>query len=558
MINDPPAADDPAGDDSSESKTEAHAAPAAGRHAAGSRASGRRMAADPERARLLESYRARVEAAQVYAVAQVTPLQEAPRLSARLDNRVWLKREDLQPVHSFKLRGAYNKIARLDPEARARGVVCASAGNHAQGVALAAKRLGIPAWIVMPRTTPTIKVEAVRMHGAKAVLHGDAYDDAAEHARELAVSKGLTPVHPFDDPDVIAGQGTIGREILDQIGDGPLDAVFVCTGGGGLLAGVGAYIKSQRPKVKIVSVEPEDSDCMGRALEAGHRVKLAQVGLFADGVAVREAGKETFRVARHVVDAVLRVSIDEICAATRDLFYESRAVAEPAGALGVAGVKRWVQLHGGQGKSYVAIVSGANVNFDRLRHIAERAELGDGTESLLAVTIPEQPGSFRRFLKKLGRRVITEFNYRYASDSAAHVFVGVHLTDAAERASVIAELEAQGYAVTDLTGNEMAKDHVRYMVGGRAPGLADERLFRFEFPERPGACLDFLDAVGAQWNISLFHYRNHGAAYGRVLCGLQVPKAQRGECRRALDALGYEYFDESENPAYGLFLGGRS
>jgi threonine dehydratase len=512
-------------------------------------------AAEGEALRLLKAYRARIEAAQVYAVARVTPLDEAPRLSARLGNRILLKREDLQPVHSFKLRGAYNKIARLPDEVRARGVICASAGNHAQGVALAAQRLGVPAWIVMPRTTPSIKVEAVRSFGGRAVLHGDAFDDAAEHALRLADEKGLTMVPPYDDPDVIAGQGTIGREILDQIGERPLDAVFVCTGGGGLLAGVAAYIKSVRPRVKVISVEPEDSDCMAQALEAGRRVKLAQVGLFADGVAVREAGKETFRLAKHFVDGCVRVSVDEICAAIRDLFYECRAVAEPAGALGVAGVKKWVQQHGGEGKTYAAIVSGANVNFDRLRHIAERAELGDGHESLLAVTIPERAGSFRKFLKQLGRRTVTEFNYRYASDSEAHVFVGLHIHDLAERQTVIDDLRAQGYAVTDLSGNEMAKVHIRYMVGGRAPGLPDERLFRFEFPERPGACLDFLGAIGSRWNISLFHYRNHGAAYGRVLCGLQVPRAERSECLRALDALAYEYWDETENPAYQLFLG---
>ena len=528
MISDPPAADEPAP---------------------------RPRAAAAEKSRLLDAYRARIEAAQVYAVAQVTPLEEAPKLSARLGHRVLLKREDLQPVHSFKLRGAYNKIARLDPESRARGVVCASAGNHAQGVALAAKRLAIPAWIVMPRTTPTIKVDAVRAYGGRAVLHGDTYDEAAEHAQQLAQTKGLTPVHPFDDADVIAGQGTIGREILDQVGAGPLDAVFVCVGGGGLLAGVSAYIKSQRPKVRIIAVEPEDSDCMARALEAGHRVKLAQVGLFADGVAVREAGKETFRVARHCVDDWLRVSVDEICAAIRDLFYESRALAEPAGALGVAGVKRWAQLHGGSGKTYAAIVSGANVNFDRLRHIAERAELGDGHETLLAVTIAERPGSFKGFLKELGRRPITEFNYRYTSPEEAHVFAGVHFQSLEDRDAAIARLRADGYAVVDMSGNEMAKDHVRYMVGGRAPGLRDERLFRFEFPERPGALADFLAAIGSRWNISLFHYRNHGAAYGRVLCGLQVPRAARGDCRRALDALGYEYWDETDNPAYAMFLG---
>lgn len=507
--------------------------------------------------KLLHAYRARIDAAQVYAVAQVTPLDEARRLSARLRNRVLLKREDLQPVHSFKLRGAYNKIARLPEAQRARGVVCASAGNHAQGVALAASRLGIPAWIVMPRTTPSIKVEAVKAYGARAVLHGDAFDDAVEHAVKLADEKGLTMVPPYDDPDVIAGQGTIGREILEQLGDAALDAVFVSTGGGGLLAGVAAYIKSERPDVKIICVEPEDSDCMAQALEAGRRVRLAQVGLFADGVAVREAGKENFRIARSLVDDCVRVSVDEICAAIRDLFYECRAVAEPAGALGVAGVKKWVQQHGVQGRTYAVIVSGANVNFDRLRHIAERAELGDGHETLLAVTIPEQPGSFRQFLKRMGRRVITEFNYRYAREGAAQLFVGVHLGDATERAAVIDELRDEGYAVADLSGNEMAKLHIRYMVGGHAPGLTNERLYRFEFPERPGACLDFLSAIGTRWNISLFHYRNHGAAYGRVLCGLQVPRGERSDCRRALDALGYEYWDETDNPAYELFLGTR-
>ena len=509
-----------------------------------------------EARKILTAYRARIEAAQVYAVAQVSPLDEARRLSARLRNQVWLKREDLQPVHSFKLRGAYNKIARLPEALRAKGVICASAGNHAQGVALAAQRLGIPAWIVMPRTTPSIKVDAVKAYGARAVLHGDAYDEAAEQAAQLAVEKDLTMVPPYDDPDVIAGQGTVAREILDQLDERPLDAVFVPVGGGGLLAGVAAYIKHERPRVKVIAVEPDGSDCMARALEADRRVKLSQVGLFADGVAVREAGKETFRVARHFVDGCVRVSVDEICAAIRDFFYDTRGVAEPAGALGIAGVKKWVQQHGGEGRSYAAIVSGANVNFDRLRHIAERAELGDGHETLLAVTIPEKPGSFRKFLKQLGRRVITEFNYRYAAAGEAHVFVGLHVADGPEREAMIEALRTEGYALSDLSGNEMAKTHIRYMVGGRAPSaLSDERLFRFEFPERPGACLDFLGAIGTRWNISLFHYRNHGAAYGRVLCGLQVPRNERTVCRQALDELGYEYWDESDNPAYRLFLG---
>jgi threonine dehydratase len=510
---------------------------------------------DQARQRLLQAYRARIDAAAVYDVAEVSALEEAPKLSLRLGNRLLLKREDQQSVHSFKLRGAYNKIARMSKAQRARGVICASAGNHAQGVALAARRLGIPAWIVMPRTTPPIKVEAVRMLGGKAVLHGDAYDDAAAHAEALALEKGLTPVPPYDDPEVIAGQGTVGREILQQVGEGPLDAVFVPTGGGGLLAGVGAYIKAVRPAVRIICVEPDDSDCMAQALEAGRRVKLAQVGLFADGVAVRQAGAETFRIAREVVDACVRVGVDEICAAIRDVFQDNRSLPEPAGALAVAGAKRWIAQHGGHGRTYAAIISGSNLNFDRLRHIAERAELGDGRETLLAVTIPERPGSFRNFLKQIGRRPITEFNYRYASPSEAHVFAGVHFADGQDRDAAIRALCAEGFGVVDMSGNEMAKMHVRYMVGGRAPGLCDERLFRFEFPERPGACLAFLQAIGGRWNISLFHYRNHGAAYGRVLCGLQVPRTQRGQCRQALEQLGYRYWEETENPAYSLFLG---
>lgn len=503
----------------------------------------------------LADYRARIEAARVYDVAVVSPLQPAPALSARLGNTVLLKREDLQSVHSFKLRGAYNKIAGLDKAARKRGVIAASAGNHAQGVALAAQRLGIPAWIVMPRTTPPIKVEAVRAYGAHAVLHGDAYDDAAARAVALAREKGLTPIPPYDDPDVIAGQGTIGKEILEQIGDGPLDAVFVCTGGGGLLAGVAAWIKSQRPGVRVISVEPEDSNCMAAALAAGRRVQLDQVGLFADGVAVRQAGRETFRLAREFVDEAITVNVDEICAAVRDLYNERRAIAEPAGALGIAGLKRWVARTGARSQTLAAIVSGANVNFDRLRHIAERAELGDGKETLLAVTIPEKPGSFRRFLKRLGRRVVTEFNYRYADANQAHVFVGIHLGGVEARAETIEALRADGFPVTDLSGDEMAKVHVRYMVGGRAPGVGDEHLFRFEFPERPGACLDFLSAIGSRWNISLFHYRNHGAAYGRVLVGLQVPETEREACRQTLDTLGYAWAEETDNPAYALFLG---
>ncbi len=504
--------------------------------------------------KILEAYRARVDAAQVYDVAQITALEEARKLSQRLGNRILLKREDTQAVYSFKLRGAYNKIVKLSPAERARGVITASAGNHAQGVALAAKKLGLTAWIVMPRTTPALKVDSVRALGGKAILHGDAYDDAREHAYALAAEKGMTMVHPYDDPDVIAGQGTIARELLNQCAD--LDMVFVPVGGGGLLAGVAAYLKAIKPKIKVIAVEPEDSNCFAAAMEAGRRVTLPQVGLFADGVAVRQIGEENFRVARYLVDGTVLVSVDEICAATQDCFYENRSLPEPAGALAVAGIKKWVAENGVSGKTIAGIVSGANVNFDRLRHIAERAELGAATEALLAVTIPEKPGSYRKFLKLLGRRSITEFNYRYASDSAAHIFVGIRLSEgAAERDAIIESLRNGGYAVVDMTGNEMAKVHVRFMVGGRAPGAKDEVLYRFEFPERPGAALDFLNALGNRWNISLFHYRNHGAAYGRVLCGLQVPKRERAECRRSLDALGYQYADESANPAYDLFLG---
>ena len=520
-----------------------------------------RTPAAPATRSLLDRYARRIEeaAGRVYAVAAVTPLQAAPKLSARIGNRLLLKREDLQPVHSFKLRGAYNMIAGLDPVQRKAGVICASAGNHAQGVALAGKKLGIPAWIVMPRTTPLIKVDSVRALGGKAILHGDAFDDANEHAIGLAAERGMTMIPPYDHPDVIAGQGTVAREILEQLptlGVERLDAVFVCTGGGGLLAGIAAWIKHKSPHTQVISVEPEDSDCMAAALDAGRRVRLGQVGLFADGVAVKQAGEEPFKLAREWVDGWIRVSIDEICAAIRDVFYESRALPEPAGALGVAGAKRWAAEHGIAGQTWCAIVSGANVNFDRLRHIAERAEIGDEAEALLAVTIPEKPGSYKAFLKQMGRRVITEFNYRYASDSAAHIFVGIKLSEGqAEREALVESLRSHGYPVVDMTRNEMAKLHVRFMVGGRAPGLPNERLYRFEFPERPGACLDFLSAIGSRWNISLFHYRNHGAAYGRVLCGLQVPKSERVECRRTLDELGYPYWEETGNPAYELFLG---
>jgi threonine dehydratase len=500
-------------------------------------------------------YRKRVESASVYDVAIESPLELAPQLSARLGNTVLLKREDLQPVHSFKLRGAYNKVSRLTAAERRMGVICASAGNHAQGLALAAQRAGIRSLIVMPRTTPSIKVDAVRKLGGTALLYGDTYDEASGEAQRLARERGMTYVHPYDDADVIAGQGTVGMEILRQH-PGRLHAIYVPVGGGGLVGGIAAYVKSVRPQVKIIGVEAEDSACLQAALRAGRRVVLDQIGLFADGVAVRQAGREPFRLAKLHVDEVVTASVDEICAATRDIFEENRSLPEPAGALALAGLKNHVERRRWQGRTLVAIESGANVNFDRLRHIAERAELGEHREALVAVTIPERPGSFRQFCADVGKRGVTEFNYRYADRQAAHIFVGIRLQEGvAEKDALISGLRRKGYPVTDLSDNEMAKVHVRYMVGGRATNLRDEVLFRFEFPERPGALLQFLNQVGSRWNISLFHYRNHGAAYGRVLVGMQVPVRERAQCRRSLDAIGYDYAEETRNPAYDLFLG---
>ena len=493
--------------------------------------------------------------ARVYDVAVETPLDPAPRLSQRLDNQVYLKREDLQPVFSFKLRGAYNKIVGLSAEARNKGVIAASAGNHAQGVALSAKRLGIKALIVMPKTTPPIKVQSVRARGAKIVLHGDSYDEAYVHPLELAEELGMTFIHPFDDPDVVAGQGTIAMELLRQHAD-PIHAIFVPVGGGGLIAGVAAYIKYVRPEIKVIGVEPEDAPSLHNALEAGRRVTLKQVGIFADGVAVRQVGKEGFRIARKCVDEVILVNTDEICAAIKDVFDETRTVAEPAGALSVAGLKKYVQREGIKGQNLLAIESGANINFDRLRHVAERAELGEQREALLAVEIPERPGSFLGFCRALGRRSITEFNYRYSDNTRAHVFAGVELANGnEERAELVTHLQEKGYPVIDLTDNETAKLHVRYMVGGHAQGIEDESLFRFEFPERPGALLNFLTQMGKRWNISLFHYRNHGAAYGRVLLGIQVNPGEKAEFQKFLKTLGYPCWEESDNLAYRLFAG---
>ncbi|AGA32724.1 Threonine dehydratase biosynthetic [Thioalkalivibrio nitratireducens DSM 14787] len=499
-------------------------------------------------------YLERILTARVYDVARETPLDRMPGLSERIGSSVFLKREDLQPVFSFKLRGAYNRIAQLSGEQRARGVIAASAGNHAQGVALAASRLGIKAVIVMPVTTPGIKVDAVRRLGGKTVLHGDSFDDASAHARMLQEKHGYTFIHPFDDPAVIAGQGTVAMELLRQHPD-PLDAVFVCVGGGGLVAGMAVYIKRLRPDIRVIGVEPEDAPSMYEALRQDYRVTLDQVGIFADGAAVRQVGEETFRLAREHVDEVLLVDTDEICAAIKDVFDDTRVLAEPAGALSVAGLKKYVEREGLKDARLAAVLSGANINFDRLRHVAERAEIGEHREAVFAVTIPERPGSFRRFCKAIGRRGITEFNYRYSDDNEAQVFVGLKLERGdAEKQEVLDRLRADGYPILDMTDNEVAKLHLRHMVGGHGSHVDNETLYRFEFPERPGALLNFLTRMGANWNISLFHYRNHGAAYGRVLVGMQVPEADGERFRRFLDELGYAWWDESDNPAYPLFL----
>lgn len=495
-----------------------------------------------------------IRAANVYDVAIETPLELANILSARLGNKILMKREDLQPVFSFKLRGAYNKIAGLTDAELANGVICSSAGNHAQGVALAARKRGIRAVVVMPVTTPTIKVDAVRALGGEVVLKGDAYDDAYAHARQLEEEQQLTFIHPFDDPAVIAGQGTIGAEILKQAGS-EIDAVFVPIGGGGLIAGIAACIKLQHPGIRIIGVEPDDSAAMRDSLAAGKPVSLEHVGIFADGVAVRRVGDETFRLCKEFVDEIITVDTDQCCAAIRDIFEDTRSIVEPAGGLAVAGAKKYVAEHNLSGQTLVTISCGANVNFDRLRHIAERAAVGDQAEMLIAAEIPEEPGSFRRFCEVLGRRGITEFNYRYADTKKAHIFVGVQLSGGqSEAASLLAKLSAAGFPVVDLSNNEMAKLHVRHMVGGRSTEVQNERLFRFEFPERPGALLEFLNAIGTDWNISLFHYRNHGSDHGRVLAGIDVPDSEADELEAHLARLGYAHWEESGNPAYTMFL----
>jgi threonine dehydratase len=500
-------------------------------------------------------YLEKILTARVYDVARETPLDPMPTLSRRTENTILLKREDLQPVFSFKLRGAYNRMFHLSKEQKARGVIAASAGNHAQGVALGARKLGIRATIVMPLTTPSIKVDAVRSLGGKAILHGDSYDEASTHARNLAEKHGYTFIHPFDDPYVIAGQGTVAMELLRQQPD-PIDAVFISVGGGGLLAGMAAYIKALRPEIRVIGVEPDDAPSMTQALKRKRRVVLEQVGIFADGAAVRQAGAETYRLARKYVDEMILVSADEICAAIKDIFDDTRVLAEPAGALAVAGLKKYVETRGEAGQTLAAVLSGANINFDRLRYVAERAELGERREALFAATIPERPGSFRAFCRAIGKRGITEFNYRYADDRDAHVFVGVKLSGGEEeRVTVLEGLRRQGYSLVDLTDNEVAKAHLRHMVGGHGGDVRDERVFRFEFPERPGALLRFLTNMGQDWNISLFHYRNHGAAYGRVLAGIQVPAGDRARFQRFLDELGYPYWEETDNPVYRMFLG---
>jgi threonine dehydratase len=516
-------------------------------------------ALSPAAQRIAASYLRRILTARVYDAAQETPLELARSLSRRLNNHVFLKREDCQPVFSFKLRGAYNKMVHLAPEALKRGVICASAGNHAQGVALSARKLGVRAVIVMPVTTPRLKVDAVHALGAEIVLHGDSYSDAYERAVELQAAQDLTFVHPFDDPDVIAGQGTIAMEILRQH-QAPIDAVFVAIGGGGLISGVAAYIKAVRPEIKVIGVQTRDSDAMMRSVRAGRRLTLPDVGLFADGTAVKRVGEETFRIARALVDDYVCVDTDAVCAAIKDVFQDTRSIVEPSGALGVAAIKQYVEAHKTRGRTYVAIASGANMNFDRLRFVAERAEFGEQREALYAVTIPEEHGSFRRLCALIGgtgagpARQVTEFNHRISDAVRAHVFVGITISRRDEAGKLARQFDRHGFPTVDLTGDELAKEHVRHMVGGRSELARDERLFRFIFPDRPGALMKFLEAMHADWNISLFHYRNQGADYGRILVGLVVPEHDRSQLARFLDTLDYPWVEETDNPVYRLFL----
>jgi len=499
-------------------------------------------------------YLVQILTARVYDVAQETPLEYAPNLSARLNNKLLLKREDMQSVFSFKLRGAYNKMAQLPPDLLAQGVIASSAGNHAQGVALGARQLGTRAIIVMPVTTPRMKVDAVKARGGEVVLHGDTYDDAYAYARQLEAEKGLTFIHPFDDPYVIAGQGTIGMEILRQYQQ-PIHAIFVAIGGGGLISGIAAYVKRLRPEIKIIGVEPVDADAMHQSLKAGHRVRLPQVGLFADGVAVREVGEETFRLCQQYVDDIILVDTDDTCAAIKDVFEDTRSILEPAGALAIAGAKAYVEREQIEGQTLIAVACGANMNFDRLRFVAERAELGERREAIFAVAIPEERGSLRKFCECIGKRNLTEFNYRIADEKEAHIFVGVQIQNRADAAKMVETFEACGFKTIDLTDDELTKLHLRHMVGGRSSLAHNELLYRFEFPERPGALMKFVASMSPNWNISVFHYRNNGADYGRIVVGMQVPPHEMEEWQAFLDTLGYRYWDESHNPAYKLFLG---
>ncbi|MDJ0697808.1 threonine ammonia-lyase, biosynthetic [Mastigocoleus sp. MO_188.B34] len=498
-------------------------------------------------------YLVQILTARVYDVAQESPLDYAPNLSKRLNNKLLLKREDMQSVFSFKLRGAYNKMAQLPPDILKQGVIAASAGNHAQGVALAASKLGTQAIIVMPVTTPQVKINAVKARGGEVVLHGDTYDDACAYARELEAEKGLTFIHPFDDPHVIAGQGTIGVEILRQYQQ-PIHAIFVAIGGGGLISGIAAYVKRLRPEIKIIGVEPVDADAMYQSLRLGRRVRLPQVGLFADGVAVRQVGEETFRLCQEFVDDIIRVDTDDTCAAIKDVFQDTRSIVEPAGALAIAGAKAYVEREGIEDKTLVAIACGANMNFDRLRFVAERAELGERREAIFAVTIPEEAGSLRKFCECIGKRNLTEFNYRIAHEKEAQIFVGIQIQNRADGVNIAEIIKNNGFAIIDLTDDELTKMHLRHMVGGRSPLAHNELLYRFEFPERPGALMQFVGSMSPNWNISLFHYRNNGADYGRIVVGVQVPPEEMQEWQAFLDTLGYQYWDENKNPAYKLFL----
>lgn len=498
-------------------------------------------------------YLVQILTARVYDVAQESPLETAPNLSKRLQNNLLLKREDLQSVFSFKLRGAYNKMAQLPPEILSQGVIAASAGNHAQGVALAAGRLGTRAIIVMPITTPQLKVNAVKARGGEVILYGETYDEACSYAHQLEAEKGLTFIHPFDDPYVIAGQGTIGMEILRQY-QKPIHAIFVAIGGGGLISGIAAYVKRLRPEIKIIGVEPVDADAMSQSLKAGRRVRLPQVGLFADGVAVREVGEETLRLCQQYVDDIILVETDDTCAAIKDVFEDTRSIVEPAGALAIAGAKAYVERENIQDENLIAVACGANMNFDRLRFVAERAEFGERREAIFAVTIPETPGSLRRFCDCLGKRNITEFNYRIAEEKEAHIFVGVQIENRADAAKIVETFEIEGLKTLDLTDDELTKLHLRHLVGGRSPLAHHELLYRFEFPERPGALMKFVASMSPNWNISLFHYRNNGADYGRIVVGMQVPPDEMAEWQSFVHNFGYRYWDESQNPAYKLFL----